>query len=252
MFIYTFILVRPRTESPNKLFLKDLVLIGPALLIGLLWRALYTTPPLPEIVRIDSIKSVFEVFIQILSLIPERIRQAYGVLGWLDTSAPSYIYNFVYLVFLIFTLLVLRTIKWRERFFFLAMISILLLIPSLIEVGQWRYWPNFWQGRYSLPVFTALALVTFGKMNKKSSKFFFSLGLFNIFISALFVYINLLRYTYGIQDGYPIRFDSATGLPREWILLTGILMTLLAIQFFYVSFHNQSVLDKMTKGKYRK
>lgn len=90
---------------------------------------------------------------------PEYLRQMIGILGWLDTRLPW----FVYALFAVITAVALAgVIASRDRRLITAAAAVCLgtiLVPIVINVLIARSAGIFWQGRYTLPLFTMLALL---------------------------------------------------------------------------------------------
>lgn len=220
-----------------KTFLRVVSIILPGIMLGLLWKIKASVVTLPTVVQLDSFADLVRIAIQILSMIPVRTTQMFGVLGWLDTRAPLVVYQVIFLLLTFVTWRILKTADRKSLFSWVIFILVTVSVPVILEIPQWTYWPNFWQGRYTLPMFASLLLILLGGVRKTNYKLVRNLGLICMFSSAFFVYLNFLRYSFGLNgDGFPTRFDSNPGLPLNWILATCLFLIL----FFLLNLHRLS------------
>lgn len=90
---------------------------------------------------------------------PEYLRQMIGILGWLDTRLPW----FVYLLFAIFTAVVVAGVVWsRDRRLIVAAVAAIggvIVIPFAINITSAASAGIIWQGRYTLPLYASLSLL---------------------------------------------------------------------------------------------
>ncbi len=90
---------------------------------------------------------------------PEYLRQMIGILGWLDTRLPSV----VYLAFGVITAIALAgVIASRDRRLIVATVVVCagtIVVPIVINVMSAASAGIFWQGRYTLPLFTMLSVL---------------------------------------------------------------------------------------------
>jgi hypothetical protein len=208
-------------------FVKLASISLPGIVLGLLWKIKASVEARPTVFELDTLADIFGLAIHILSMLPERTTQMLGVLGWMDTRAPIVIYQIIFTLLALVTWQILRTKDQKELITWGIFILITILVPVILEIPQWTYWPNFWQGRYTLPIFSSLLLVLLGGVRKTDFKLVKNLGLICMISSALFVYLNFLRHAYGINpNGFPVRFDSSPGLPMNWIIATNLCLIL--------------------------
>jgi hypothetical protein len=217
----------------NGFNLKFLVRIGlislPGIVLGVLWKLNAVVAVLPTVVQLDTLNDVIRLAIHILSMLPLRTTQMFGVLGWLDTRAPLVVYQIIFVLLVLVTWKILKTKNRKSLIIWGIFILTITLVPVIIEIPQWTYWPGFWQGRYTLPMFSSLLFILLGGIREIDFKLVKILGLICMISSALFVYLNFLRYAYGLTlDGFPIRFGSNPGLPLSWILASCLFL----ISFF--------------------
>ncbi len=153
---------------------------------------------------------------QIDEMLPDRLRQMVGVLGWLDTPVP-------------FTLVFLLLFGWagligilfaRGRIPLLVLVTgfvATIIVPSVLEMLRWNDWPYWYQGRitlvFTLP-FLLLLLLRFGESSRRAAA---ALSLVTAAVLAFMVWQNLMRYAFGIQDYIPVRWnDPAIGELWFW------------------------------------
>jgi hypothetical protein len=222
----------------NGFKLKTFVRVGlislPGIVLGALWKLKAVVEALPTVVQLDTLADVFRLTIHILSMVPVRTTQMFGILGWLDTRAPLVVYQVIFVLIVLVVWKILQTKNRKSLIIWGIFIVITVVVPIIIEIPQWTYWPGFWQGRYTLPMFSSLLLILLGGVREIDFKLVKILGFICMISSALFVYLNFLRYAYGLNaDGFPIRFGSNPGLPLSWILATCLFL----IFFFLLILH---------------
>ena len=92
-------------------------------------------------------------------LLPEITQEMVGVLGWLDTDLPT----LVYVLWALFTVAALAgVIASRQIRLVVATIAVvigLVVVPIAVNVVSAGATGLIWQGRYSLPLFTALGVL---------------------------------------------------------------------------------------------
>ena len=220
-----------------KTFVEIVSISLPGIVLGLLWKIKAAVETRPTVVELDTLADILGLAIHILSMLPERTTQMLGVLGWMDTRAPLIIYQVIFTLLALVAWEILRTKNQKELITWGIFILITISVPIIIEIPQWTYWPNFWQGRYTLPIFSSLLLILLGGARNTDFKLVRNLGLICMISSALFVYLNFLRHSYGINpNGFPVRFDSSPGLPMSWIIATNLCLIL----FFLLILHQVS------------
>lgn len=220
-----------------KIFIRMALISLPGVALGVLWKLKATTATLPTVIELDSLGKVVRLALHILSMLPVRTTQMFGVLGWLDTRAPLVIYQIIFVLLVLVVLKILRSKNSKSLIIWGIFILITVCVPIIIEIPQWTYWPGFWQGRYTLPMFSSLLLILLGGVRKADFKLVKYLSLICMIASAVFVYLNFLRYAYGLNvDGFPIRFEGNPGLPLIQILATFFCLIL----FFLLILHKLS------------
>jgi hypothetical protein len=220
-----------------KSFVRIGLISAPGIVLGLLWKLKAVVETLPTVVQLDTLADIIRLAVHILSMLPVRTKEMFGVLGWLDTRAPLVVYQIIFVLLVIVIWKILQTKNRKSLLLWGIFILITALVPTIIEIPQWTYWPGFWQGRYTLPMFSSLLLILLGEVRGVDFKLVKILGLICMISSASFVYLNFLRYAYGLSaDGFPIRFGSNPGLPFSWILATSLFLIL----FFLLILHRLS------------
>ena len=147
-----------------------------------------------------------------------------GVIGGLDTPTPQ-------------ILVLLLVIGWAALIGFIfartripARVLVLgffgaFVVPSLLEVLRWNDWPYWYQGRITLPFVLPFLFVFILRFGAKSQRALALLSFLTAFVLTFMVWENLLRYSFGVRDYIPLRWDSpAIGNLSYW---TGSLVVLL-------------------------
>lgn len=198
----------------SKKQLKRLLFLGlkltPLLSAGLLWVLTHpldvTMPPMIRPKGFTPATSFsFETFpgffVNSLSLIPKRLNESYFMAGYKEIFAPWFL-SLVISLSLIY--LILITINKNKKYFLTVFLFIIFFITmSLIEAHNWGKWPEFWLGRYQLPLLLPLLFLMLKDivLNKK----WVIMLILNLFIfgSIYSAYENFARYQVGIVNGIP-------------------------------------------------
>lgn len=104
----------------------------------------------------DSLLAVIRI---VASSIPGWLRESVGILGWLDTELPSFVYHSWYAA--VFGLLALVLVRgdWRERTAVTSLAALSVLIPLALVTRQAKILGVVWQGRDSLPLAVGAVIV---------------------------------------------------------------------------------------------
>jgi hypothetical protein len=214
-----FCLLFPSENKFSKVWdLKTIICLLPSLIFGVLWYLKAggvsgNVDPEYPYSKNDWIAHGWRS----LELIPERIRQAYGVLGWLDTPPPGVYYFLMCSLLTIFMYINLRDQKKLLQFF-VAYSLIAIMIFTAVELYMWKYWPAIWQGRYSLAILIGIWVLFFTepKVNIKIENT--SLMRILLLLSPVMLIINFFRYSYGLS---PASFLSTISDPAlsDWRIL---------------------------------
>jgi hypothetical protein len=181
----------------------------------------------------DNFRFYLDGFITSLENLPTHLRQSYGVLGWLDTPAPVF-------VTLVFYFLYLIVISDLHKFSKISINSTILLIfgntvlISLLELIAWHEWPNWWQGRYSLPLLAMTFWIFYLRANNNKSDLIRVSAFVVIFMHLILIIENLFRYSFGIIGFFPARLtDPAIGEVRFNLAVVSLVISIIAaIQLF--------------------
>ncbi len=90
---------------------------------------------------------------------PDYLRQTIGVLGWLDTSLPSFVYVAWVVAMILVVVIVVRTATPRQLLALVALVVVWLALPLLINGFTNSRAGLTYEGRYSLPIFVGLVFL---------------------------------------------------------------------------------------------
>jgi hypothetical protein len=222
-FVIVFFVWLYRAKLDPQKFTKILLCTLPGVSFGalyfLLHRAIYQLPNYIPDESKSSTSVFFSTFIDSIGSTFERLTQAYGQLGWLDTVPPT---------ILLVSLLIIWSSWLRENIFsnkllrnyFFVCFGLLIIIIATIEYSVARSWPHFWQGRYQLPVFMAFILVFSSLAGEKIKHRMTLITLVSTFGSMYMVALNYFRYSTGVSRGFPITFKGIEGASLDIYLLS--------------------------------
>ncbi len=191
--------------------LKALIPLVPSVLISTAYHLTHphgaASPAGYVPVANDNFKYYFDGFITSLENLPRHLRESYGVLGWLDTPAPVIVTIAFYFLFFYLIFVMQDVAKFDLSVLLLIIFSNTVLI-SLLELILWHDWPNWWQGRYSLPLL-AMSFWSFYLKAKLPPSSTIKKITFIILILNLGVLLeNLVRYSFGLNWFYPARLSN--------------------------------------------
>lgn len=191
----------------------------PGFIAGIAWQV--THPAVHVINNPDRIENpqgldFLHYLFQIEDFLPVRLRQMVGVLGWLDTPVPQWMF---YLLLIGWAALMgLLFARTRIPVLFLAIGFLgVFLVPSVMEMVRWNDWPYWYQGRITLPFalpFLLLVLMRFGRTSPIAVQ---ALALVSGGILTFMVWQNLMRYAFGIWDYIPERWTDPAVSPMVYI-----------------------------------
>jgi hypothetical protein len=99
---------------------------------------------------------------------PDYLRQTIGVLGWLDTSLPSFVYVAWVVAAVLVVVIVVRTATRRQLLALATLVVVWLALPLLINGFTNSRAGLTYEGRYSLPIFVGLVfLPMWGAISRK-------------------------------------------------------------------------------------
>jgi hypothetical protein len=171
--------------------------VAPGIVVGLLW--IFTHPatlPVQSTVATSpsTLPNLVNWFTQSLLWFPERLRQMFGVLGWLDTVEPEWLL----LVNLVAWVAVLTRLPSIRKVAILGGVIGIVIVPSVIETIGWGVWPSWWQGRYSMPFalgFILLLLLRSGLLIPRTISIAAAISLLSL---GVMVWVNAIRYGFGL------------------------------------------------------
>lgn len=209
----------------------------PGLVFGIYWKLVHPTfldfpGYVPEVIG-NHYSYFLESFLKSINLIPLRLEQSWGILGWLDTRPLQIIWFFVLVIWSWFLLSILGTQLRHLRLPIIGIASIFVSI-SLLEASANHHWPTWWQGRYQLPVLAGVILLTL-KYSRKSFGtpgilLFYSTLVFDIYM----IILNFARYNWGVSQGTPTNMAlNAYSTPR--IILFCFILCLSLVQVLRIS-----------------
>jgi hypothetical protein len=131
------------------------VLGGAVALVGAAW-ALFAGG---DLVPVDRPASGIDFAELVVQRTGRHLREAVGVLGWLDTPLPESMYALWFLAagLVVMVPLVLR--QYRRALASMLALGLFVVVGWLLEIVQGRTAGLFWQGRYALPMLIGFVLV---------------------------------------------------------------------------------------------
>ena len=205
----------------RRLLLRVSCAVAPGIALAILWSLVSPSSPpvLPGSEVSNPPAALFVVwFLLSLVLFPLRIQQMYGILGWLDTSPPILLAA-GYIV--AWGALLIRLAPIRKAAAMCGVFGIVIL-PSLIETLGWASYPQWWQGRYTLPFalgFGLLLLLRSGQLIPRTISFVSGISLLSL---GLMVVVNAVRYDFGLNA-----FDLPASLGQQGLSPIRLLLSVL-------------------------
>ena len=199
----------------RRLLVRVVCAVAPGIVLGLLWtlshHALTAEPgttPSPT-----TVGSLITWFALSLALLPLRLWEMFGVLGYTPAPLPLFVLNL-----LVWGALVRRLPSIRLAAAMCAVLGIVVL-PSVIEAAGWALWPSWWQGRYNLPFalgFAVLWLLRSGQLIPRTISVVSGICLASM---GLMVWVNAIRYDFGVDLlGVPVSLEQQGLSPaRFWL-----------------------------------
>lgn len=177
----------------------------------------------------DNFKYYFDGFITSLENLPRHLRESYGVLGWLDTPAPVIVTMTFYFFYLYLIFIMHVVVKYDLSVLLLIIFSNTVLI-SLLELILWHDWPNWWQGRYSLPLLAMSFWSFYLKAKLPPSSALKNISFIILILNLGVLLENLARYSFGLNWFFPARLSNPAIGDLRFIL--SILFFTLAVMIF--------------------
>jgi hypothetical protein len=89
----------------------------------------------------------------------QHLREAVGVLGWLDTPLPESVYALWFFAAGLVVMIALVTREYMRALGAAAALALFVVAGWVLEIVQGRTAGLFWQGRYALPVLIGMVIV---------------------------------------------------------------------------------------------
>ena len=198
--------------------LRVILAVTPGISFGIYWRLVHPTfldwpGYVPEKVDNQALYLI-ESFLRSINLIPTRLEQSWGILGWLDTH-PLQIVWFLVVVFWSWFLLSTLADSFSRMVRPLIFVFSTLILISILEASANQQWPEWWQGRYQIPVFGALLLLMLKLVKVKFGLSGYMLFIMTILFNSYMLVLNFARYNWGVQNGLPVNvLDNSFSMPR--------------------------------------
>ena len=135
--------------NPNR------IAIAAVSVVGLVWAALSALTG-GGLVPVAKPENLADVVIQNTG---RHLREAVGVLGWLDTPLPESTYALWFFAAGLVVMIALVTREYRRAIGAAAALGLFVVGGWVLEILQGRTAGLFWQGRYALPVLVGMVIV---------------------------------------------------------------------------------------------
>ena len=183
-------------------------------LAGVVWQLTHPSQhPIenPNPLANPAITDYLRWFQQSLDLLPDRLHQSLGVLGWLDTPAPRWLFIATLIGWATFLGYLYARNRIPTAVVLLGILGVFIL-PSVLEALRWNDYPQWWQGRYTLTFlipFLFLILTRYASVIPRAVERFSLLATATL---AIMVWQNAMRYAFGVRDYWPLDWiDPAMG-----------------------------------------
>jgi len=211
-----------------------LLATAPGFLAGIGWQL--THPAVHVINNPDRVEDpqpldFAHYFLQIEEVLPDRLRQMVGVLGWLDTPVPQWMFFLVVIGWVSFIGFLFARTRIPVLFLVIGFLGTF-LIPTVLEMLRWNDWPYWYQGRITLPFTIPFLFLLLLKYAQKGPRAAASLSIVTGFILTFMVWQNLMRYSFGIWDYIPERWsDPAISDQAYWLTYLCIALMLVGLVY---------------------
>lgn len=129
--------------------------LGAVTLVGAGWAALAGG----DLVPVDRPATGIEFAEIVVQRTGLHLREAVGVLGWLDTALPESTYALWFFAAGLVMMVALVTRDYRRAVGAASALAAFVVVGWLLEVVQGRTAGLFWQGRYALPMLVGMVIV---------------------------------------------------------------------------------------------
>jgi hypothetical protein len=186
----------------------------------------------PDGAKVAPGTSEFEIMRLVAHHIRDWIREAVGVMGWLDTPMPHWFYDLWYVMIAVLFVggLVLASLRVKIALLAIAVLSV--LVPFVLVVRQVHQLGIVWQGRDLMPLAVGVPILAAGMWSRsrrsRSLQRNVSVGLVGLvtLLTMGSFYLNLRRYAVG-RAGSRLFFLHSGG----WSPPTGSFVTLAVYGF---------------------
>ena len=214
------VVVTGRSLLPRAQQWKVLLATAPGFLAGIAWQL---THPAVHVInnpdRVEDPQSIdfLHYFMQIEEVLPDRLRQMVGVLGWMDTPVPQWMFFLVLIGWAAFIGFLFARTRIPVLFLVVGFLGTF-LAPTVLEMVRWNDWPYWYQGRITLPFTIPFLFILALKYAHKAPRAAAALSVVTGFVLTFMVWQNLMRYSFGIWDYIPERWsDPAISTPAFWL-----------------------------------
>lgn len=186
----------------------------------------------PDGAKVAPGTSEYEIMRLVAHHVRDWIREAVGVMGWLDTPMPHWFYDFWYLMIAVLFVGGLVLASLRVKIALLAIVVLSVLVPFVLVVRQVHQLGIVWQGRDLMPLAVGVPILAAGMWSRsrrsRSLQRNVSVGLVSLvaLLTMGSFYLNLRRYAVG-RAGSRLFFLHSGG----WSPPTGSFVTLAVYGF---------------------
>ena len=223
---------RSKLPRPSQFLILAATL--PGFVAGLLWQLNFPARHgINNPDRIDSPQALdfAHYFMQIEEVLPDRLRQMVGNLGWLDTPVPQWMFFLVVIGWAAFVGFLFARTKIPVLFLVVGFLGTF-FVPTAMEMVRWNDWPYWYQGRITLPFTIPFLLILLMKYGHKGQRAAVALSMVTGLVLTFMLWQNLMRYSFGIWDYIPERWtDPAISDPAFWLTYVCIALMLIGLAY---------------------
>jgi hypothetical protein len=158
---------------------------------------------------------------------------AWGVLGWEDTH-PSAFALFGLVAVLAYFFPTYSPTRSHRRLL-AAILVVTFSLSVVVEALGWRWLPDWWQGRYIVPLLVGMAMLLFSDPGRRERPGLFALAAWMTGLNAYMICMNFWRFNYGISEGYPIQLNHAAFGLAQSLAVYGVAAALVATCFVFAA-----------------
>ena len=170
-----------------------------------------------------------ELLIEILSHLPDVIKQSYGNFGWLDTPTPPLAMYLAFAMAFVVVGLQLKKVSQGTRFIALATVASAIALGVLIDFQMYSFVRGFGlQGRHIVPLLVGVPIILFARVDWRTNRDRWVASVWAI----LMIWCGaaaLRRYSVGIKPGNQFElFTNPLWTPKIGILPSLVLLAVAA------------------------